>query len=529
MKSSTSWKKEARKSLKKNYWRIVVVSLLVTLLTGGLQTTMPGRSHTYQINQEILVEKKMTNATILTDFLSHTPFQKGLDFSIQNTPKQAKGFLNTLFNNITASGSFIFGFLNSINTMILKNKIGSGSIIAIGAFLAFLFWIFVHNVLLVGKKRFYLENRVYAKTHFHSVFLPYRVKKTRNTAYIMFIKNIKLFLWSFTILGGLIKRYSYWMIPYILAENPSIPCKEAFRLSNEMMKNRKWDFFQLDLSFIGWYVIDILTFGLLHHFYIYPYRDATFANAYMDIRNETKNLYPEGKYLCDLYLDVSNNHSEYPMNQYFLPEINSRQWMLIDYHCSYSFQTYILLFFTFSFIGWLWEVGLTLFKSGVFVNRGVLHGPWLPIYGTGGVVLLFVLKQVRDNPIFTFISSLGICGIIEYVTAWYLETFKQAKWWDYTGYFLNIHGRVCLEGLIVFGIGGCAFIYVLAPILNNLYKKISSRSKTIFCILFVIIFAIDFMYSHFYPNIGTGITESIAYCFNANLCEPFFLLNRNRY
>lgn len=73
---------------------------------------------------------------------------------------------------------------------------------------------------------------------------------------------------------------------------------------------------------------------------------------------------------------------EYPAEQYLLPEAEGRRWLKVDYHCRYSLQTLILLFFTFSFIGWVWEVSLHLFGSGVFVNRGVLHGPWLPIYGT---------------------------------------------------------------------------------------------------------------------------------------------------
>lgn len=53
----------------------------------------------------------------------------------------------------------------------------------------------------------------------------------------------------------------------------------------------------------------------------------------------------------------------------------------------------ILLFFVFSVAGWLWEVGLHLVQDGVFVKRGVLSGPWLPIYGTGGVLIMLVLRR----------------------------------------------------------------------------------------------------------------------------------------
>ena len=136
-----------------------------------------------------------------------------------------------------------------------------------------------------------------------------------------------------------------------------------------------------------------------------------------------------------------------------------------------------------------------------------MHGPWLPIYGWGGVLILFLLKKYRDKPFKLFISSTILCGIIEYITAWYLETFNNLKYWDYTGYFLNLHGRICLEGLLLFGIGGCGFVYLLAPLLDNLYKKIKPKIKTILCIILILLFSIDFIYSSIVPNTGKGISQ----------------------
>lgn len=100
-----------------------------------------------------------------------------------------------------------------------------------------------------------------------------------------------------------------------------------------------------------------------------------------------------------------------------------------------------------------------------------------------------------------------VCGVVEYSTAWYLETFKHTKWWDYTGYFLNLHGRICAEGLLVFGLGGCMFIYVLGPLLNNLYAKVPARVKNRLCAVLLAVFLVDFAYSSFVPNTGEGITD----------------------
>lgn len=90
---------------------------------------------------------------------------------------------------------------------------------------------------------------------------------------------------------------------------------------------------------------------------------------------------------------------------------------------------YILFFFVCAFIGWIWEIILTLIQTGNIVNRGVLHGPWLPIYGFGGVGILLLVGHLRKYPPLVFLTSAVFCGLMEYLTGWYLETVKHMKWW----------------------------------------------------------------------------------------------------
>ena len=139
----------------------------------------------------------------------------------------------------------------------------------------------------------------------------------------------------------------------------------------------------------------------------------------------------------------------------------------------------------------------------------MLYGPWLPIYGFGGIAIIFFLKKFRKNPYQMFVASIILCGIIEYGTAWFLETFRHVKYWDYTGHFMNLHGRICLEALIVFGLGGCGFSYIAAPLLENIYSKLKYSVKSFICILLLIVFAIDELYvCYVTPNTGEGITEN---------------------
>ena len=151
----------------------------------------------------------------------------------------------------------------------------------------------------------------------------------------------------------------------------------------------------------------------------------------------------------------------------------------------------ILLFFVFSVAGWLWEVGLHLVQDGVFVKRGVLSGPWLPIYGTGGVLIM------------------GMCGVVEYLTGWFLEMYFHTKWWDYSNLTFQIQGRVCLAGLLVFGLGGLAFVYLIRPALERLLGRLSLHSREILCMILLGIFLIDLLWSFQNPNQGAGISKPV--------------------
>ena len=176
----------------------------------------------------------------------------------------------------------------------------------------------------------------------------------------------------------------------------------------------------------------------------------------------------------------------------------------------YPVTTLILMFFLFAFLGWCWEVMLYLVTSATFVNRGVMHGPWLPIYGTGGVLVLMVLYKLRDKPWLEFAATVVVCGIVEYFTAYYLETVYDRRWWDYAGYFLNLHGRICAEGLLVFGLGGMAVVYFVAPMFDNLLHRFKRRTLIALCAVLIALFGVDQVYSHFYPNEGDGITGAVV-------------------
>lgn len=164
---------------------------------------------------------------------------------------------------------------------------------------------------------------------------------------------------------------------------------------------------------------------------------------------------------------------------------------------NYDLKTYILLFFTYSIAGWLMEV-IRIFlnpKYGRFVNRGFLIGPYLPIYGSGIVAItLFLGKYSNDIPAL-FLLSIVLCGIIEYLTSFVMEKLFNARWWDYTDRRFNINGRVCLENLIPFGLGGTIILHWINPFIVNLFDKIPSLPKNIITYSLIGIITIDYIVS----------------------------------
>lgn len=170
---------------------------------------------------------------------------------------------------------------------------------------------------------------------------------------------------------------------------------------------------------------------------------------------------------------------------------------------------YILLFFLYSFCGWLLEVGCKLVSDHKFINRGFLIGPYCPIYGWGAIFITFLLKKYVDDVATLFIMAMLISSILEYATSYFLEKIFKTRWWDYSNYRFNINGRVCLETLIPFGLFGLFIMYISNPFFLSIITKLPDVIIYILSFLFVIIMLIDTIISYnimsSLKNISSGI------------------------
>lgn len=585
-------KQQARRSLKRHYWIFVVLCLAAGYIGaesfGGLELiTMASEGElTAEVSTGMVPETPDMSTAIAEAIMGEDEKSRETSEALVQEAKDDQGSNAVLGRtrgvfaeavNRIESGAMIATVIMAVRSVVDSTEAMLILFIVASLVLAFLVWFFFINIFTVIMRRFFLEGRTYEKVSPQRLLFLLRVKRWVRVSCTMFTASFFQFLWSLTLIGGVIKRYSYFLVPYIAAENPDVRALEAVTLSRRMMRGHKWECFLMEMSFLGWVILGGATLGISEIFYSNPYRMATYAEYYVRVRETYKKeegekaellndpylfekpdlgtvveTYSDLIYLLDeeevqkkksgsltealadffgVTLFYSANEREYeervkhrirlaslqdvisgkayPIRMSAIPEHEKRGRIeMINYFRRYSVWSLILMFFAFSFIGWLWEVSLHLITDGEFVNRGVLHGPWLPIYGCGGVLILVALNRLRARPLLEFGATVVLCGCVEYFSSLYLEMAHNGqRWWDYSGYFLNLNGRICAEGLLVFGLGGLAIVYVLAPILDNQVRRIPGKALVPVSLALAAVFVGDLAYSSVHPNEGKGITD----------------------
>ncbi len=272
-------KNKAKKVVYKNYWTAIVVCFLIALFTGEFGTSIVGVWQSEDSMDPNYVSHQKN------DEIDNYFTNRNLEHTLNETELKALEALEANLNSATKSQKYIFKIWDAINLFTFKQT-KLGVVLCLAAVMAFAFTVFIADPLIVGGKKYFLKAREENNVKIGIVADVFYKEHWFNIAMIMFLRNIFNALWYLTIIGGVIKTYEYRMIPYILAENPTIKRKEAFQISKEMMKGNKFKTFMLDMSFFGWNFLSVLTFGLLSIFYINPYNAATIAELYKTLQEE---------------------------------------------------------------------------------------------------------------------------------------------------------------------------------------------------------------------------------------------------
>lgn len=575
-------KAQGKKGVKRHYWIFVIACLIASFLGVDFALTL--------VPVETITTPAYSNSTLIIENLLLGNFDDAESMSKdfaknkENNNTNIHGLEVSYKDGVFASaikwlhsGSIYLKIFKTIQTFSGPDSPFTILFFTISLILISLAGIFIENNYRVAYRRVFLEGQHYKSLSLSRFAFLLSVRKLIKPALTLFVTTLYKILWSLTIVGGIIKYYSYFLVPYIVAENPDISPNKAITLSRKMMRGHKWECFVLQLSFLGWELLGILTLGILNIFYINPYKESCYCRYYEHIRKLSKKEKTENIHLLnDTYLFkkatrtvINEKYSDVivlinkPMKQLkkrkgfckfmadffgIVPSYNEQEKLYnhqeekrliiksfkaaieqkvyphrlnplfkkerkqanehIHYIRHYSITSIIMMFFALSFAGWVWEVCFSYIQHGIFVNRGVLHGPWLPIYGSGSIMILLMLNKLRSKPLLEFLSAFVLCGFVEYFTALFLEkTHNGQRWWDYTGYFLNLNGRICAEGLLLFALGSIAIVYLVAPLLDNVFRKIKLKVAIPICLALIMFFAFDQIFSAMNPNTGRGITD----------------------
>lgn len=160
-----------------------------------------------------------------------------------------------------------------------------------------------------------------------------------------------------------------------------------------------------------------------------------------------------------------------------------------------SVNVFVLSFFLYSLIGWFYESTVcSLLKERRLINRGFLAGPYCPVYGCGALLCYLLLGSI-ENPFVLFLSAAVLCSVLEYVTGYGMEKLFQAKWWDYSHLPLNLHGRICLYGAILFGMSNVLICRYIQPRFIEILQKFDSNMLKFVAVTLSGIFVLDIIMS----------------------------------
>ena len=170
-----------------------------------------------------------------------------------------------------------------------------------------------------------------------------------------------------------------------------------------------------------------------------------------------------------------------------------------------TIQKLFLCFWMYAILGWCYEVFLevVVYKWG-FTNRGVLFGPYCPVYGFGAILIISIFgrfvtgKSLKTKLLLIPVMFVGVfllTSFVELITSYLCEWFMGSWPWDYTMFKYTLDDRVALVTSTVFGVGGLFFLYILQPCVDKLISKFKEKTLNIISAIILIVLIIDCIYS----------------------------------
>ncbi|WP_251449121.1 putative ABC transporter permease [Vermiculatibacterium agrestimuris] len=132
----------------------------------------------------------------------------------------------------------------------------------------------------------------------------------------------------------------------------------------------------------------------------------------------------------------------------------------------------LLYFIVYSVLGWCMETIYCSTLEKRFVPRGFLYGPMCPIYGVGVLMMVCWFQPLMDKPVLFYLTATVCMSAWEYLVGWFLEKTTHIKYWDYSMYRFNLHGRICLWVCLMWGVLSFLVLYFIHPRVAGLLERI---------------------------------------------------------
>lgn len=157
----------------------------------------------------------------------------------------------------------------------------------------------------------------------------------------------------------------------------------------------------------------------------------------------------------------------------------------------YSTNQWFFFFYIYCFLGWLWESLYVSAKQREWVNRGFMHGPFLPIYGSGAIAILLATIGVRDNLVLIYILGMVSSTVLEYFTGAAMEKIFGVRYWDYSEKRFNLNGHICLSVSLAWGVFSIILVKVIHPPLEELVLALPDAAVDVSSLVLTIAVAVD--------------------------------------
>lgn len=158
---------------------------------------------------------------------------------------------------------------------------------------------------------------------------------------------------------------------------------------------------------------------------------------------------------------------------------------------AYPWYHWLTFFYIYCLIGWIFESSYVSLKEHRPVNRGFLHLPLLPLYGSGAIIMLWASIPFKEQPLMLYLAGVTATTILEFLTGYFMERIFKMKYWDYSDQKFNYRGYICLSSSLFWGVLTLLMTYVVHESIEYLVLKLSPITEGTFLIVITALFVRD--------------------------------------